>query len=306
MRTLSIVASILALALLHAGCGEPACVGDDCNMLVRFNANDEGTAGEETSDESRVAGERVSVRPRVGANDTRFWDLEDPEALASRLAAAGLGIVPIELNPAVIGEKRGCRGTPDEVRLDPAAYRELVEANRRHDLVTLVVLVNWNGCAERRMSDAEFLDRLGVVLSAGADRVWIEPVSEPFAHHGTFDPKPRRWTELARERWTGTFVIPNFAGGQTVAIGPAFPDVPHDYVDYHPCSVENAEAALRRPGNHLVMTDCTPVFDPGPGAAANLTQISLETGVPFVVYGWVDPHRLQADTLSAMRDVIGG
>lgn len=302
---------LLAPLLLLFGCGSGGeCVSGTCEDLRGIYAlSSSDPEPSEPSPTPRPAQPRTVV-PRedsnalVGANDARHWHLEDPEALAARLDAAGIGIMPIELNPAVIGEKRGCRRTPDEVQIDPAAYRALVEANRRHDVVTFVVLVNWNGCLEKELTDAEFLERLDVVLSAGTDDVWLEAVSEPFADHGTFASAPRRWTEMARERWAGTFVMPNYAGGQTVALGAAWPDIPHDYVDYHPCSIENAEAALLEGGNHLVMTDCTPLFDPGPEAASELTTLSLETGVPLVLYGWIEPYRLRPETIDAMAVAV--
>jgi hypothetical protein len=309
---------LLAPLLFLLGCGAGGeCDGAACDDLRGIYALSSGSAPAEPSRPSptpppaeprtttpRTTAPRQAPKALVGANDARHWHVQDPEALAARLDAAGIGIMPIELNPAVIGRKRGCRMTPDEVQIDPVAYRSLVAANRRHDLITLVVLVNWNGCLEKEMTDAEFLERLDVVLSAGTDRVWIEPVSEPFADHGTFDPAPRRWTELARERWSGTFVMPNYAGGQTVALGAAWPDIPHDWVDYHPCTLENAEAALLEGGNHLVMTDCTPIFDPGPEAASHLTALSLETGVPLVFYGWIEPYRLRAETIDAIAASI--
>lgn len=227
-------------------------------------------------------GEDGSPASLIGGGPTRHWRGRDHTADARALAAHGGTAIALELNECVRGRQRRAKGSPDEWCPDPVEAGARVRAMRAHGVTTLVNVVNGNGLLEQSISPEIFAELVeGFRREAGStDRVILSAVSEPFVSR--FE-KWRGITALGRSLWPGELAMPTRSGAGA-DLSPAFPEIPHEWIDFHPCSDRLALAALGVPGV-IVNTDCRDMMDVGPGRARPLIRRAIETGGPLVFYG---------------------
>src|SRR5438093_6947636 len=81
----------------------------------------------------------------IGYGLVNAWRRVDPDWFAALLAANGLTLTEIEYVPWF--DDAGRAGT--SIRTDVGGARRLVAAMRRHDITTLISVVNWNGAGQR-------------------------------------------------------------------------------------------------------------------------------------------------------------
>jgi hypothetical protein len=239
----------------------------------------------------------------IGAGPTRHWRGRDHEGDARAMAAHGAGLTVLEVNECARGEKRRCRRTPDEWCPDVADAGRRIRAMRAHGVTTLVSVINANGCLEQELSAEAFAELVdGLRREAGTERVILVGVSEPYGVRRLWE-RWRAFTSTARALWPGELAMPPFSGANR-DLSPAFPEIAHERIDYHPPSDAIAlEILSAAPARVIVNTDNSRIFDPGPIRARPLVRRALETGTPLVFYG--GPGQLEiAPTLAVIGEEV--
>jgi hypothetical protein len=248
-----------------------------------------------------------SERPLVGYGPADSWHLiEDVEGFADLLLQNGLTLTGIEWVPSLQDRPyTGCRMRDGErfgtLGTFPERAAQWIRAMRSRGIRTLVSL-NWNECAVREQPDEWFVRNvLEPLLAIRSDGVVFTPVSEPWV--GGNLAKPRRWTEIAASAWPGELAIG--AAGPGGRTEPMWPDIPHDYVDSHPCTEEQAFAAIASGAPKLLVnTDCGALLAPDAATYADLAAAALASGIHFHAYvdRFVGDH---APYIEAIGRVVG-
>lgn len=233
------------------------------------------------------------ARPLIGYGVVNRWHTIDPAELAGRLSEAGCTLTEIEY--VAWFDESGRKGLSSETRV--AAAKRLVNAMRRQGITTLISLVNWNGEAQRRQSDAWFQERLREISEQiGPERVILLGVSEP---DGQEEGKAHRWMAYALEQWKGLKAACG-DGGRGAPRVKGF-----DYVDWHHCEdFTEATVRLQTAGAPtLNNTDCGPVINPGPARARAMARIAVKKGAHFLIYGFKD-RAIDKAVINALGDEI--
>lgn len=231
----------------------------------------------------------------IGYGVVNLWHTLDPAELAGLLGAAGCTLTEIEY--VAWFDERGRKGRSSETRV--AMAKRFVNAMRQQRITTLISLVNWNGEAQRRQSDAWFQERLREIGGEiGPERVILLGVSEP---DGQEDGKAHRWMRYALEQWKG----------RKAACGDGGRGAPQiqgfDYVDWHHCEdFTEATVRLQTAGAPtLNNTDCGPVINPGPARAGAMARIAVKQGAHFLIYGFED-RAIDKAVIKALGEAIRG
>lgn len=229
----------------------------------------------------------------IGYGVINLWHTIDPEELAGLLSEAGCTLTEIEY--VAWFDERGRKGLSSETHV--AMAKRFVNAMRRQRITTLISLVNWNGEAQRRQSDAWFQERVREISEQiGPERVILLGVSEP---DGQEDGKAHRWMSYALEQWKGLKAMYG-DGGRGAPRVKGF-----DYVDWHHCE-DFTEATVRLQtagGPTINNTDCGPVINPGPIRAGAMARIAVKKGAHFSIYGFED-RAIDKAVINALGDGI--
>ncbi|MBI5603389.1 MAG: hypothetical protein HY879_08525 [Deltaproteobacteria bacterium] len=220
------------------------------------------------------------------------WSRIDPNALGELLSRNGLTLTGIEYVPWF--DEEGRKGLSR--RTDLEAAKRFVKAMRTYHITTLISVVNWNSEGSSKASTEWFLDRIREIRDQiGINQVLLLPVSEPDGSS-----KSREWQELALKEWPGKKVLNGPGGrGRPMISGKV------DYLDWHwctdfdPSTVKTTEAGLEVINN----TDCTPVINPGPVRAGQMTRAALDKKAHFLVYDF-DGMKIDEQVIEAMGAAI--
>jgi hypothetical protein len=229
----------------------------------------------------------------IGYGVVNLWHTIDPEGLAGLLSTAGCTLTEIEYVAWFNESAR--QGLSSETQVKAA--RRLVSAMRRQQITTLISLVNWNGEAQRRQSDAWFQERVREISEQiGPERVILLGVSEP---DGQEDGKAHRWMSYALEQWKGLKAACG-DGGRGAPRVKGF-----DYVDWHHCEdFTEATVRLQTAGAPTINnTDCGPVINPGPARAGAMARIAMKKGAHCLIYGFKD-RAIDKTVINALGDEI--
>ncbi len=214
----------------------------------------------------------------IGYGVVNLWHRIDADELAGLLTEAGCTCTEIEY--VAWFDERGRKGSSSETRV--ALAKRFVNAMRRQRITTLISLVNWNGEAQRRQSDAWFQERVREISEQiGPEQVILLGVSEPDGQEGG---KAHRWMAYAMEQWKGLKAACG-DGGRGAPQVKGF-----DYVDWHHCE-DFTEATVRHQtagAPTINNTDCGPVINPGPARARAMARIAFKRAAHFLIYGFDD------------------
>lgn len=223
----------------------------------------------------------VSVAPVNG------WPgIADPEDFASELERGCQGLTQIEAF-AWWDRSGACDGA--HPGLCTETYREKRRAFLRsmsaHKVTTLITSMNSNAEGPRRLSDDAFGSHVREIRAdaeeVGLQWVWLGAPSEPWA-----DPdqdRARRRAEIARVEWPAVFVLPD-AGANHATGRPYFGGVAFDMLEVHPCTVDDARAAIARGAPILTVTDCGSLLVPPAEEIRALTREALALEQPLLFY----------------------
>lgn len=224
--------------------------------------------------------ERATYPASVSA--VNGWPLIDPNEYAKDLSDNGLGLVELEGFPWV-DRSSPCDDAHPTNCGDPyrVQRRALLKAMSAHKITVYINLSNANSTFARRMTDAQVLDEVQSInsdVAATGATVWLGPLSEPWVWHGS---GPQHRAEIIRAAWAGVFVVADYGANQ--ALGrPYFDGVRYDYLEVHPCALNDALSAMQR--GSFVVTDCSPILNPGPEVSAGLLRQAMQAGRPLVIY----------------------
>lgn len=254
-----------------------------------LSAQESGSNRSARSDrESRI--DRPSTL--IGYGLVNNWFRIDPNALGELLSRNGLTLTGIEYVPWFDEEGRKALS----LKTDLEAAKRFVRVMRVYHITTLISVVNWNSEVSRKASTEWFLDRVREIRDQiGTNQILLLPVSEPDGSS-----KSREWQESALKEWPGKKVLNGPGGrGRPMISGKV------DYLDWHwctdfdPSTVKTTEAGLEVINN----TDCTPVINPGPIRAGQMTRAAIDKKAHFLVYDF-DGTKIDEQVIEAMGAAI--
>ncbi len=207
-------------------------------------------------------------------------------------ADAGLTLTEIEWvsDQQSIACPHGAVRPNDWFGTDMRAAEDLVEHAHKRGITVLINIANANNCAVMSQPDTWFLDRLEEVLIIAANNpghVLISPVSEPWAA----PERANRWIALARPKIPADALVSTDFGA---------------YLDRHYCDPKRLMEDLTR-GNPRVIhnTDCSPILNPGPQAAATFAKAAKNTHSPLMIYDFYSRDMSSLGlTIQAMGEAI--
>lgn len=243
----------------------------------------------------------------IGYHWSNEWAGGDFDGFAKALKRARMNLSGFECFDWFTGwEACRCKKTGGSSRYGgcnaKAAWKEaqrFVAAMAARKITTAVTFENRNSCACRAKDDEWRKRQYRKALKlAELGPIWIIPESEPWA-----GPSIEGFVRWAREATPAPmpFVIPSRAKDRIEPYWSGLAPAPFLY-DIHPCSMAEAERALRISGA-LVQTDCTGTLDVGAANAYKLARLSGETKVAFLIYRFEGAPKL--DTIEAMGQAIG-
>ena len=219
------------------------------------------------------------AKPRIGYGLVNGWHLSPPDLLAEALDEARLGLTAIEWAPAWGSPRDPACSDGSTSKTYPAEAKAFVAAMRARGIETNIIVVNANGCAQRRQDDAyvrravEFIEH-----EIGHDLVSLTIVSEPWASPSLAE----HWTRLGMSIWSGALVVPD--AGQNHRTGRSYLGIPATLIDVHYCSDAELLRDLATPrAGTLHNTDCGPIINPGAARAAEFTLLAA-LGSPLLIY----------------------
>lgn len=224
---------------------------------------------------------------RGSVSPVNSWPGTDAELFAKSLRAECRDLIELEGLPWFPPGSAPCDQAHPTQCTDP--HREerkaLLAAMSAHKISVLINSHNSNAYGPRTWSNEQWREYIrGIREDAeetGAD-VWLGAPSEPWAWFGD---EVRNRTIIARAEWPGIFVLPdraaNHASGQ-----PYFTGVPYDYLEVHPCNVDDIFKSIRFGAPVLTVTDCGPVIASrlSPALAADLFSEAESLARPIIFY----------------------
>lgn len=236
----------------------------------------------------------------IGYHWSNEWRGQDYEPFAKALKRAGMNIAGLECFDWFEVQPCDCKKTGGSSRYGGCNTKghwrdaqRFVATMAAREIATVVTFENRNSCACRRKDDDWRRRQYAKALKLGEfGAIWIIPSSEPWA--GSDNAAFVRWARSATPAHV-PFVIPSRRKDRLEAY---YPGIAASFLDIHPCSMAEADRALRLGPSALVQTDCTGTLDPGPANAAKLARLSAQTKTPLLIYRFEGAPRL--DTIEAM------
>lgn len=242
----------------------------------------------------RQIGDLQSQRtlPLIGYGVVNHWFRIDPDRLGALLVRNGLNLTGIEYVPWFDETGRG----GFSLQTDLEAAKRFVNRMRSYRITTLISIVNWNGEVQRKASKEWFLEQLRQIRDQiGTDLVLLLPVSEP---DGSL--KATEWQTLARENWPGKMVLNGPGGRGRPGISGKM-----DYLDWHWCrDFDDTTVLTHLDGLEVINnTDCSPVVNPGPLRAAQMTRAAWKKKAHFLIYDF-DGKQIDEKVIQAMGEIL--
>jgi hypothetical protein len=229
-----------------------------------------------------------SVPPRlerVSISVVNGWPGFNAEEYANEIATNQQGLVLIEglpwfdrTTPCDVSHRQNCT----------EAYRfqrqNFLRAMAQRKIVTLITTQNSNSAGGWTMTDQQFKDYVRDIHedaeNVGMEWVWLGSPSEPWAHPPE---EGRRRAQTARDVWPGIFVMPD-AGAHIVTGRPYFDGIKFDHLEVHPCNYQEVGDALQHGPPTIIVTDCSPVLNPGPAQSSAWASQAVSKGIPLIIY----------------------
>jgi hypothetical protein len=256
----------------------------------------------------------------IGYSLPNSWQLQDPAAFAKLLgenhhSVTQMDWTPYIDSPNVCDDKRrsSMLASPDPevsrlgaLRSTNATYAEraraLVTELRRWNVKAFINIANMNGCATTSRPDSWFNEQLNWIMqNIGTEGVVLYPVSEPWG----FEPngKSRRWSQMARNVWTGLFNLPDY--GANTYTGRPYWNFPYDTLDVHYCDRVKLNTGISKGDwRSIANTDCSPILNPGAETAAQWAKQALKNNTNLIIYDF-SARTPDQNTIVAMGRELG-
>lgn len=212
------------------------------------------------------------------------WPGIDAEAYGSALESSCENLTLIEALPWFDRSGECDARHPDLCTESfPEVRRAFLRSMSAHGIRTVVTSENMNAYGPRQKSDEWFRSLIRSIREdaevVGLDNVILGAPSEPWASPAIAERRAR----IAREEWPGLFIVPDRGANHATGM-PYYPGFSYDYLEVHPCTVQDALRSIRMGVPILTVTDCGPVLNPGPVVSAELARSAKDLGSPLIIY----------------------
>lgn len=223
----------------------------------------------------------------IGYGMIGTWDGQGVP-LGDALAGAGLNYTEIELNAGLSDGVTHLENLRTAAEDGPALVA-FVDAMRARNVVTAILIANWNGAEARAQDTAWFQAWLTVILGLGPELVVVEGVTEP----DNADPKAILWQQMTQDQLGGAFTLmANGGGGRGDPLVPGW-----TLLDYHWCEDWEQSTVLLPPVVNT--TDCSPMLNLTPSHAGSLISHAVAAGAYALIYDLTHTS-LDGDVITAI------
>lgn len=280
--------------------------------LVLFGCGDHGGSNGNSPGESPQPQSSCPVASQpISVSAVNSWPDLDAEQYASDQANACASMVYYEMLPWTTPDRACNESHPDACT---NAYRVERRAHlhamvKRH-IKTIWSAQNYNAAGPKHWTEAMYRQH---IIDFREDALEADPTLQYVAISPGGEPWAWTWSavlaraQIARAEWPGEFVIAD-AHSAEASGEPYFGGIHYDWLEVHPCSIEQTYRAIRfnstieppnPPSPILTVTDCGPVLVPGDPTLSEIAREALRLKQPVCFYD----HAGRTTNHSAMNSV---